>query len=102
MTEEIRVGSIVTLRGRVTDVDDNIRRANIQLDGEDCSMWILPSAFLTVDNPPELLKVGDKVIGKVSRSSGEILAIHEDQAWLKLTGGLHTTIALKQLERLPA
>ena len=98
-SNEIKVGSIVTFRGRVTDVASNIRHANVMLDGDEVSTLVLISSFLTVENPPEPLRVGDFVRARGNGNTGLLKAIDGHDAWIAFSPAHHTTIPLSHLER---
>lgn len=101
---EVRVGAKVTVGGTVTEIyryDSDGIRANVMFGSSSGTRWFNSGAFLTVDNPPEALHVGDSVKPRGWGDRGYIIAIDADAAWVLLEGGIRRTFLLDHLECIP-
>lgn len=95
---EIKIGAKVTICGVVMEREYG-GAYKVRFRRGDWS-WLAASDFVSVENPPEEIKIGDRVRHTALSKTGEILAIDGKWAWVR-TGIEHASFCLDALEKLP-
>lgn len=100
MSDEIKVGATVTIRGKVRMLSKAVP-GDIFVDFLDGNpAWISAMNIISVENPPEELKVGDPVRHLETGTRAEVRGIDKDVVWVIYGDGFYTTWDRSEVEKV--